>query len=200
MYICQFSLKSFTTFVRVHVRLGGGVKKKGYLNFASQKNVFEAIRRCSFRICNYTWYCIPTTFAPLRDNNWVSGVSVCCVWPLIYELSCPCVADCTVGSVFAGIIVGILLTLLVLHGKWEPIKIFMLVIHISSNFLILILYFGWYKSRCFMITLVHEYLNVWFFFSLKKMRSFKKTRAVSNQSYEADFYIDPVRLLYSKKS
>lgn len=32
------------------------------------------------------------------------------------------------------------------------------------------------------------------------MRSFKKTRAVSNQSYEADFYIDPVRLLYSKKS
>lgn len=59
--------------------------------------------------------------------------------------------DCTAGSVFAGIIVGILLTLLILHGKWERIKIFI----------------------------------------LKKMRSFKKTRAVSNQSYEADFYIDP---------
>lgn len=59
--------------------------------------------------------------------------------------------SCTVGSVFAGIIVGILLTLLILHGKWERVKIFI----------------------------------------LKKMRSFKKTRAVSNQSYEADFYIDP---------
>lgn len=139
---------------------------------------------------------LPLFVITIGSVEWV----FCCVWPLIYELSCPCVADCTVGSVFAGIIVGILLTLLVLHGKWERIKIFMLVIHISSNFLILILYFGWYKSRCFMITLVHEYLNVWFFFSLKKMRSFKKTRAVSNQSYEADFYIDPVRLLYSKKS
>lgn len=110
-----------------------------------------------------------------RDNNWVSGVRGCCVWPLIYELSCPCVADsCTVGSVFAGIIVGILLTLLILHGKWERIKIFMLVIHISSNFLILILYFGWYKSRCFMITLVHEYLNVWFFSALKKCDPLKR--------------------------
>lgn len=66
--------------------------------------------------------------------------------------TCDCTSKgCTAGSVFAGIIVGILITLLVLHGKWERIKIFI----------------------------------------VKKLRSFKKTRAVSNQSYEADFYIDP---------
>lgn len=110
-----------------------------------------------------------------RDNNWVSGVRGCCVWPLIYELSCPCVADsCTVGSVFAGIIVGILLTLLILHGKWERVKIFMLVIHISSNFLIYL-----FNSVGINLGIIwsHLYMNIWtydFFSALKKCDPLKR--------------------------
>lgn len=75
-------------------KIGGrGKKKKGYLNFASQKKiVFEAIRRCCFRICNYTRNCIPTTFAPpswLQLGKWSEGL-LCVTTYIWVELSLCC--------------------------------------------------------------------------------------------------------------
>lgn len=150
------------------------LRKNKLTLFLQKKHVFEAIRRCCFRISFTPAIAYPPPLPLPRDYNWVSGVRGCSVWPLIYELSCPCVADCTVGSVFAGIIVGILLTLLVLHGKWEPIKIFMLVIHISSNFLIYL-----FNSVGINLGIIwsHLYMNIWtydFFSALKKCDPLKR--------------------------
>lgn len=80
IHVCQFSLKSFTTFVRVHVRLGGGVKKISYLNFASKKKLY--LKQFVGVVSEYAITPAIGYLPPLplpRDNNWVSGVSVCCV-------------------------------------------------------------------------------------------------------------------------
>lgn len=139
-----------------------------------KKYVFEVICWCCFRIL-FIFVIVYLLFLFFFcDYNWVSGVRGCCVWLFIYELSCFCVVDCIVGFVFVGIIVGIFFILLVFYGKWELIKIFMLVIYIFLNFLIYL--FNLVGINLGIIWL-YLYMNIWmydFFLVLKKCDFLKR--------------------------